>query len=370
MRAFEFLTENIINELTIPGDSETDPLYNIKMAITKKIKDLPADDSTEKALAEIEDLLSSIRAGGKLQFVGGQLQQIDDPDVNSAQKLLAKYIISLDSGSPADKKQLFETWKSKDGLIDIKKLLSPGQNAVSEIVKGYSTNPAIKELADDLSGIASLGQGKGEFMLSVFSKRITKAGKGDLQIDGFGKVEVKTTDGGSGRFFDQEVRPSTQFQGAVNNFVKQFGEVLKQNNLITTTGVNIGQLIKLKNLLPTESRNKFKSLLTNVISNIFAADPSLADPVVSAIMVDNEGLAKQKYAVANLNNYMKLKSDDKGILMINLSKEPFTFVFFDDNDSLNAGGLRLHSGTAYPITNDPRNAYPQINIKPTSKSQI
>lgn len=369
MRAFEFLSESYISELIVPGDPASDPLYSIKIAISNKIKDLPANASTEKALAEIEDLLSSIQAGGKLQFVGGQLQQIDDPDVNAAQKLLAKYILSLDAGTPEDKKRLFETWKSKNGLIDVEKLLSPGRKTVSEIVNGYSTNPAIKELADDLSGIASLGQGKGEFMLSVFSKRITKAGKGDLQIDGFGRVEVKTTDAGAGRFFDQEVKPSTQFQGAVNNFVKKFGEVLKQNNLITTTGVNISQLIKLKNLLPAENRSKFKSLLTKVISNIFAADPSLATPVVSAIMVDNEGLAKQKYAVANLNNYMKLKSDDEGILMIDLSKQPFTFVFFNDNESLNAGGLRLHSGTAYPVTNEPRNAYPQINIKTTSQSQ-
>jgi hypothetical protein len=66
---------------------------------------------------------------------------------------------------------------------------------------------------------------------------------------------------------------------------------------------------------------------------------------------------------------MTQKKDDKGILMINLSKSPFSFVFFNDNDSLNAGGLRLHMKTAYPVTNEPRNAYPQTSLVVTKRSQ-
>ena len=60
-------------------------------------------------------------------------------------------------------------------------------------------------MTDDLSMISFLGQGKGEFLLSVFSKSITKAGKGDLQVDGK-MVEVKTREGGAGRFMDQQVK--------------------------------------------------------------------------------------------------------------------------------------------------------------------
>ena len=55
--------------------------------------------------------------------------------------------------------------------------------------------------------------------------------------------------------------------------------------------------------------------------------------------------------------------------MINIAKNPFSFVFFNDNSSLNAGGMRLHSSTAYPITNDPRNAYPQTQIVSTQQVQ-
>jgi hypothetical protein len=66
---------------------------------------------------------------------------------------------------------------------------------------------------------------------------------------------------------------------------------------------------------------------------------------------------------------MKSKVDDKGMLVINLTKNPFTFVFFTDNASLNAGGMRLHAQTAYPITNNVRYVYPQVDVVDTSRAQ-
>lgn len=370
MRAREFL--KLIFEAaaptTTPGDPATDPLYNLKLAIASKIKDLTPDPATEKALHEIEDMLASIGAGSKTEVVGKELQKINDVDVNAAQRLLAKYIYSLDA-SPADKKAMLTQWATDDGLIDLGALLNPGKNTVASVVKGYDKNPAIKELTDDLAQVAALGQGKGEFLLSVFSKRITKASKGDLNIDKFGQVEVKTTDGGAGRFHDQQVRPSSGYQQAVNDFLKTFNETLTASKLKTSTGVSISQLVALKDALPVEQRDMFKEKLTNAISNIFVALPDAAGPIVDAIMVGNDGLAKQRYAVAALNNYMAAKTDDKGILVINLRKDPYTFVFFNDNKSLNAGGMRLHAGTIYPITNDARYAYPQTDIVDTSQVQ-
>jgi hypothetical protein len=90
--------------------------------------------------------------------------------------------------------------------------------------------------------------------------------------------------------------------------------------------------------------------------------------VVDSIVAGNENQAKQRYAVANLNNYMAQK-DDVGVLAVNLAKNPYTFVFFTDNKSLNAGGMRLHSKTGYPIAADFRDAYPQTDIVDTSQAQ-
>jgi hypothetical protein len=371
MRAKEFLKlifEAAAAPVVTPGDPASDPLYNLKLAIASKIKTLTPDPATEKALREIEDMLSSVGAGTKTEVVGKELQKINDVDVNAAQRLLAKYIYSLDA-SPADKKAMLAQWASEDGLIDLGELLNPGKHTVATVVKGYDKNPAIKELTDDLAQVAALGQGKGEFLLSVFSKRITKAKKGDLNIDKFGQVEVKTTDGGAGRFHDQQVRPSSGYQQAVNDFIKTFDSTLTAAKLKTSTGINIDQLVALNDALPVEQRDVFKEKLTAAISNIFVALPDVAGPIVDAIAIGNANLAKQQYAVAALNNYMAAKTEDKGILVINLRKDPYTFVFFNDNKSLNAGGMRLHAGTIYPITNDVRYAYPQTDIVDTSQAQ-
>lgn len=372
MRAREFL--KLIFEAAaapstaVAGDPASDPLYNLKLVIANKIKDLSPDPATEKALREIEDLLASVGAGTKTEVVGKELQKINDVDVNAAQRLLAKYIYSLDA-SPTDKKAMLSQWATDDGLINISALLTPGKNTVASVVNGYDKNPAIKELTDDLAQVAALGQGKGEFLLSVFSRRITKAKKGDLEIANFGQLEVKTTDGGAGRFHDQQVRPTAAYQQAVNDFIKTFDATIQAAKLKTSTGMNIDQLVALQNALPVDQRELFKEKLTTAISNIFAATPDAAGPIVDAIAVGNGNAARQRYAVAALNNYMASKTEDKGILVINLRKDPYTFVFFNDNKSLNAGGMRLHAGTIYPITNDARYAYPQTDIVDTSQVQ-
>lgn len=374
MRAFEFLLEKAKEAVAAPQVAPTeDPtkdspeIEQLKAALASKIKELPTDPATQKILQEIEDLLASIGAGSRSQYVGKELELIQDPDVNKAQKLLAKYVLSMEA-SPKDRKGLLDLWKT-DKLVNVDLLLTPGKHSIPQLINGYDKNPAIKELTDDLSQIAALGQGKGEFMLSVFSKRITKAAKGDLSIQGVGTVEVKTTDVGAGRFFDQQVRPTTKYQGSVNTFREAFKEEIDLQKILTTTGISIGGLIQLYGSLDTAKRDQFKALLTDVISNLFPAATDMVSPIVDSIMMGNANQAKQRYAVANLNNYMAQKKDDVGILMINLAKEPYTFVFFTDNKSLNAGGMRLHSSTGYPVTNDPRNAYPQTNIVPTSQQQ-
>ena len=118
-----------------------------------------------------------------------------------------------------------------------------------------------------------------------------------------------------------------------------------------------------------KQRGLFVKKLTAAIANLFPAAQDLVGPIVDSIVAGNGNQAKQRYAVANLNNYMAQK-DDVGILAINLAKDPYTFVFFKDNASLNAGGMRLHSSTGYPIAADFRDAYPQTDIVDTAQAQV
>lgn len=367
MRAFEFLLEKAPpaavtpadqQSEVVPGDPNKDPLYNLKLAVANKIKVLPADKSTEKALGEIEEILSSTNAGGRVGFIGGQLQSINDPEVNAAQKILAKYVLSLDAPQQ-QKNELFSAWKS-DKLVNIDLLLSPGKHSIADIIVGYGKNAAITELTDDLSQVAALGQGKGEFLLSVFSKRINKRKKGDLQIAGK-NIEVKTLDVGGGRFYDQEVRPSNQFSNAVENFrntwdadIKAVMPKIPGTGLKLVDVMNIGQKIE-----PKRAVKYFKDF-ENVLSTIF---PGMdISKIMAAVKTNNIGAAKQSYAVTNLNYYSSVKVDDDAMMFIDLASKPFTFVVFTNAEELAKGGLRLHADTVYPITNDPRNAYPQMRI--------
>lgn len=342
-------------------------LEAFKNVIADKIKQLPDDDVTAKALREIEDLLKNVNAGGKMGIINGKLAAIQDPTVDAAQKELARYILSMDM-TPADRDQLFDLW-SKNKLVKTNVLLSPGKKNFSQIITDYDSNPAIRELSNELMRISALGQGKGEFGLSVMSKSINKQeGKGDLLIDGR-DIEVKTTDGGAGRFTDQEVRPGAGFDQAarkLNDFIKQYQPGLAKS------GANLDGIINFYTVLSTNPDLKKESdtyikMITEVIKHIFEGED--VSSLINAVKSRDVNAAKQEYAKANFNYYMSKKKDE-GVLYISLVKDPIMTVFFKDADELAASGLRLHAGTAY-ITSvaDVRLPYPQIEIVDTSTGQ-
>jgi len=337
-----------------------DELASMKAVIAGKIKELPEDEATVKALKEIEDLLKHVHAGGKMGIINGELKKIDDPTVTAAQKLLARYIMSLDM-TPDQRDELFTLWRT-DKLVNRKKLLSSGKKTFSEIINKYDSNPVIKELVDELMRMATLGQGKGEFGLSVLSKNINKPPeKGDLLIDGR-KIEAKTTDGGAGRFTDQEVRPGEGFEVAartLNAFVQE------QGFSVPKSGLSLVNATEIPAQLDKKQQTQYFKLVEKVIKIIFD-NKQPTEGIMSAIKDGDAGAALQEYAKANFNYYMSMK-DDEGVLYINLTKDPITTVFFKNADELTASSLRLHAGTVY-LTSiaDVRLPFPQMEIVDTT----
>lgn len=350
-----------LRELLLEAPTTVDQLEMMKSVLASKIKELPPDDATAKALKEIEDLLKHVNAGGKLGIINGELQSIQDESVTAAQKMLARYILSIDM-TPEQRDELFGLWRT-DKLIKHSVLLGKGQKDFSQIVTSYDSNPAIKELVNDLMRVAALGQGKGEFGLSVLSKKINKPEKGDLLI-GNRKIEAKTTDGGAGRFTDQEVRPAEGFEMAARN-LNAYCKSLKVN--LPKSGLSMAQAVALSVSLADDKKQQaqFLKLTGEVIKIIFGgkdADAEAVKQIVAAIKEGNQGNALQEYAKASFNYYMS-KKDDEGVLYMNLTTDPITTVFFKDADELAGSKLRLHSGTVY-ITSiaDVRLPYPQMEI--------
>jgi hypothetical protein len=413
MRAREFLRllEKKISRRSSPSSTN---LTSLKSVILSKIKNLPTTQETINALEEVKDLLAHVNLGvSRRKASSTEFNTWNDADVQEAKDLLAKYVISLDQPIPL-KRSMLAQWKD-GGLIDVTLLITEGAHTIEQIVRGYSTNPAVKEFSHDLLQVSSLGKGKGEFMLKVLSPLIKNppGGKGDIEIINFGTVEVKTTDGGAGRFYDRQVKAGPNYSGLASRFRKKYDQyfmiqpeqdaipapvtqptvptdtqttstqTLSQQPALVekktskappkpiklpTTGLNLDQLVTLYKKVPTDLQEEFKNDLIEILKEVFVEVPMYAESVVNFIIKGNSGAAKQLYGVGSLNNYMKHKTD-KGILYIDLTTSPETFTFFTNNQSLNKGGLRLNISTVYPVSSNEQYAFPQTSIVKTGQEQ-
>jgi hypothetical protein len=448
MRAKEFcrlLEANTQDPKTpAPGDPASDPLYSLKLTIAHKIKELEPDEQSQHALDEINDVLSTVKLGGRKKAALAGFDETDikgeltwsDNDVQAAKTLLARYIVSLDA-PVAYKKSMLEQWKN-GGLIDTTVLFSeekPKQYTVGEIVKGYDTNPAIEELTNDLLQVSSLGKGKGEFMLKVLSPNITepKGGKGDIEVIDFGTVEVKTTDGGAGRFTDRQVKPGPGYQSAVNDFFKTFNPFLEEPEdsaeqpvtapaptpvvppaedparLQKLAGINTpvpptptavpptpvaearpkapkpAKEVKPKKMSSSSGINidqlieLHKKLPSNIQGDFVTKLTAVLDQVFLKAPQYSGAIVQEITAGTSgkakqlygvgILNNYMSTKTDKGILYINLRASPATLTFFTNNASLNDAGMRLNIETVYPVTNDIQLAYPKTKIVSTVQAQ-
>lgn len=356
----KFINIVMLNEAVVNPDE----LAQMKSIISGKIKELPADDETIKALREIEDLLRHVGAGGKVGMINNELQLIDDPTVLAAQKDLARYILSLDM-TPEQRDELFKLWRT-DKLINSAKLLSKGKHTFSDFVTSYDSNPAIKSLVNDLMKISALGQGKGEFGLSVLSKSINKpVGKGDLIIDGR-KIEVKTFDKAAARFTDQEVIPAQGYDQAATNLNTFVNNI--QPGLVEKAGLNLNKAIDFGLVLEDPEQSDFYELMETLVTIIFGGPAAATDDVgeiMDAVIAGNNNAARQAYARASFNYYMSMK-DDEGVLSLNIGSTPMTTIYYRNADELAQMGQRFNAETIYLTSKTFREVYPKISIVDTS----
>jgi hypothetical protein len=378
-----------------------DHLEGLKDLIARRIKSLPDDESTAKALKDIEDMLSHLGQGGRIGSIGKEVLSIEDDAVRDAKKVLARLLLSIIEevgASPEQRAEFFEMWK-KDQIVNVESLLSEENRGVSmtfnDVFNGYGQNPIVTEFINEVMTVSELGMGRGEFGLNVLSKSITVAGKGskkddesggskkgDLQIVAGGRtyqVELKTEQGGAARFGDQEVRPAEGFEAAavaLNTYVKKHKMYKGIGFTLSGSGMNLNQAIKFYQVIPNTDKSKFLSMVRTCLSLIFgnikggrAAHLSRlkrnVNEIMAAIEVGDNGSAVQAYSQASFNFYMSRKHDD-GVLYTNLNNN--TFVFYDDAAQLLAAGLRFHASTPYiSATKDPvRSVYPQISVQLTT----
>jgi hypothetical protein len=364
-RDFKIIFEQSYTAIT------ADELEGMKAVIASKIKQLPDSDATAKALKEIEELLQHVNAGGRMGIIYDQLEQINDPSVLAAQKMLARYILSIDA-SVDQRKEFFKEWKS-DNIVRLDKLLSKEKVDFSQVFNLYNSNKMAKEFIDDVMEVSALGQGRGEFGLNVLSKSIwaPEDQKGDLKVR-FGKkvlqVECKTTMGGSARFSDQEIRPAQGYEAVaieLNNFVsKNKTYPIK----LPEYGLNLNKAIEFYQNIKPGDQSKFIELVRKTVTLIFGGkkvNVSDIKSILDNIKSGDNGAALQAWSKASFNYYMTNKEDD-GVLYTDLNDK--TFLFYENADDLTKQGLRFHARTPYlsTIKDLGRGVYPQLEIKTTT----
>lgn len=361
MRLFEVYRGLVLNEEVTTSDIE-----HLRKELVSKLRELPNDETTMLALQEIEELLDSVHAGGRVKFVNDQLEKINDPEVNRARKLIARLVMSLDA-SPDDRKKMLQEWSTDDGLVDIKALLTPGKlQPISAVIRGYGDNPAVREIADELFNVEAYGKGKGELALGVLSSRISLPEKGDLHVQGVGSVEVKTEKTKGGRFGDQEVRPTSEYPALARALDQMIQKHLP--NTGSVEGINLRQIAQSAVVIArTDDAEAFREQLQNLLASIFPAlDQAVIESLNNLIMEGDYLPALQAYSRAAFDNYRAIKTEDVGVLFLLLQREPFHCFFVEDGDDLDAAGYRLAAQTPYPIIRkfDFRAPYPQTSIRP------
>ena len=395
MRAKEFL--KLLRETTSTSISAPE-LEGMKDLISRRIKELPDDSDTARALKQIEDLLSHVAHGGRYGSISKEILAVQDRAVDDAKKVLSRLVLSImeELGStPEQRAEFFELWRG-DQLVNIESLLSNQKVDFNTAFNGYNQNPIVKEFVDEVMVIQELGMGRGEFGLNVLSKSITVAGKrskedndedsgskkGDLQISYDGtkyQVELKTEMGGAARFGDQEVRPAEGFESAavaLNSYVKSHKMYKNLSRKISGSGVNLNQAIEFASYLQGADYNKFLGLVRKCITLIFGASSKSRkeyvvrlkkniNAIMSSIETGDNGAAAQQWSQASFNFYMSKKHDD-GVLYLNLNNK--TFLYYQNAEQLLSQGLRFHASTPYiSATKDPvRSVYPQIGIQQTT----
>jgi len=383
-----------IDDLLLEEPADPAEIKQMKTSLLGQLRQLPEDDKTRKALIEIEEILQSVNAGGRMARLQDELRQIQDPAVTGFQQDLAMFVLTADA-DPKEKRQLLDYWKAGT-IVDIDKLLSKNKHSFAEIFRDYETNNAIKLLVDRVMSISALGQGKGEFGLNVLSKHIAKPAedkavdaaedeedeegnkkKGDLLIyygDSWKKIECKTTHGGSARFGDQKVTPNmATFAPAaqeLNDFIADNKAIYKQvtgKSVLPDAGLALSIAIDIYKILPPAKKATFLTKVENCVKAIFFGKhmKKAVAGIMSAVKSGNANEAKEIWGQANFNYYLSQK-DDYGVLNTNLNSKDF--VFYNSTDDLRKEGLRFHIATPYLSSlKDPnRTVYPQVEVIPST----
>ncbi len=347
-------------------------------SLGQQVADLPAD-TDPRLIDKIAQVISLARQPKEKEVdyyknVSYPLKQIDDPDMQKAYSFVAKQMLGNNlSGDEMFKKIIPAIQQNK--CINLKELQSL-QSDLGKIVPLYNSSKQTAYFFTDLL-MHQPGQrtGPGEILFSVFSKSITKGGKGDLTLSNGKSIEVKGADeatgSGAGRMRDSDVtsKRSPKYSALAQKFLKKF----PTNN---KTGWSLGKRAGVIGLINQQTNPKNKKILIDYAGQLVDAifpQGGYAGELKQAIANGDEAKANYYFGLSNMQQYHLAKGGEgtgQAYLFVDTSKSPASTVYLDSfGDALaglEKGVLKMKVMTPYLVAKpgEEQEIYPKISLYP------
>ena len=355
-------------------------LYELDIqSLAKQVSQLPAD-TDPRLIDKIARVIELARQPKDKEVdyyknVSYPLKQIgtEDPDMKKNYQFVAKQMLGNNLTSDEMFKQIIPLIQ-KNKCINMKELQSL-KSDLSKIIKPFGLSKQTRFFFTDLL-MHQPGQrtGPGEILFSVFSKSITKGGKGDLTLANGKAIEVKGADeatgSGAGRMSDADLYKVRKpvYNKLRDNFLKQF----PTNN---TTGVGLGSS-GIMGMIAKTNDVKTKTLLANYAGQLLDAifpDGGYSKEFKAAVKVGDQSKAHYYYGLSNMQQYHIVKGgagEGQAYLFVDTSKTPATTTYLDSfaktKAGLEKGILKMKVQTAYIVAKSGQEPmlYPKMSVYP------
>ena len=342
----------VIEALSDPAYNK-EKLDNLKDVIAKAIKKVELADDPDDQAAQILILTRVYNTIEQRNIVNSLIDAGKGTAVEDYSHEITKHLFNSIAGYGSYNVNTFINDVKNDTLINFENLLKPGgpyslsKAFVGTSGKGYSNIGirAFRELSN--YGKDKSQGGAGEYIFQFLSKKITKGGTGDLNIAGYGLVELKLNSGDGGGRLGDRTEATQNGQRAIikkfNNSTKYGGiqfepKVGKGGTLALTSWIGqINQALNENDPENGKANAKFKFELTKALIEK-ALGPGYnknVDNILQAMLVS--GLSTKEvrelikpYAVEQFRAY-QARENWKGLLYVDVGQS--LYFYFDNADT-------------------------------------
>jgi hypothetical protein len=334
--------------------------------IAQGVQKIPPD-TNPRLLQKLQDLIDLAISGPESApkpktpstygAVATPLSNVDDRDVKTHYKVMAKFMIGNGLTSKEIKDILFKL--QDDTLVNMDALQSTSSD-ISKIIPYYKTSPEVAHYFDDML-IYQPGQriGPGEILFAVHSKNLTKGKKGDLiVISDNREIEVKGGTVAAGRFSDDDVKTNiAPYSAEVSKFIQKYSKLIKTTAV--KSGYSMEHIIAGMNANPDKAEEIVTDAMS-VIGALWGADNKYLPSIEKALREKNPKDALYYHGLANLEIYFGAKTAGMGILFIRAGKTPAQTNYADSLEEL-LSVSNVSVSSAYPISLRPGEAFAKIS---------